>query len=222
MKQKIIAALKTAYAKLGLSDEAFDGVASLLEKTVAEESEIATAVGGDNVKNLLTTIQGQVDSWKNKFYDKDKELKTYKEAHPAKDDKKDDKADPDKKADEPEWVKEMREQNRQLLARLDARDKAEKDSENLSAVRSGLEKAGLTNKGILNATLKGFALGENETVEAAIERLKVDYNTNFLDVFGEGPVPPTGAGAFGDDPKKAAEAKNAMLRAAGLLPQETK
>ena len=57
MKQKIIAALKTAYAKLGLSDEAFDGVASLLEKTVAEESEIATAVGGDNVKNLLTTIQ---------------------------------------------------------------------------------------------------------------------------------------------------------------------
>lgn len=43
MKEKILAALKTNYAKLGFSQKALDGVAAFLEKTVNDDSQIETA-----------------------------------------------------------------------------------------------------------------------------------------------------------------------------------
>lgn len=215
MKERIIAALKTAYAKLGLSDEAFDGVAALLEKTVTEESEIATAVSGDNVKTLLTTIQGQVDSWKNKFYDKDKELKTYKEKHPEtnptpKDPPKD---------DEPEYIKKLREQNEQILARFKADDDAKKYAASLAKVEAGLKEKGCTNPGILKGVLKGFALKDNETEEQAITRLTEEYNQSVKDTFGDGPVPRFGGMQNKQDPKDAVQKKNDYLIQEGLLPK---
>ena len=41
MKTKILNALRTEYANLGLGDKAFDGVASFLEKTITEEASAA-------------------------------------------------------------------------------------------------------------------------------------------------------------------------------------
>ena len=217
MKEKIIAGLKTAYAKLGLSDEAFDGVASLLEKTVKEESEIATAVGGDDVKKLLTTIQGNIDSWKNKFYDTRKDLDKYKEKHPETD--PDPKPNP-KQDEEPEWARKLRESNERIEARFRAEDDAKRLSQNLSAVEAGLKSAGCVNPGILKGVLKGFALGDKETVEEATERLRKEYNDSYKETFGEGPRPGVGDGNFGGDAKKAAEAMNKYLREEGLLPKE--
>ena len=218
MKQKIIAELKTAYAKLGLSDEAFDGVASLLEKTVTEESEIATAIGGDNVKNLLTTIQGNVDSWKNKFYDKDKELKTYKEKHPDTNPNPNPNPNPKPTEEEPEWAKKLRETNERIEARFKAEDDAKTNAANLSSVEAKLKAAGCVNPGILKSVLKGFTLKEGEDVDAAATRLQGEYNTTYKETFGEGPRPGVGSGNFGGDPKKAAEPMNEYLRQEGLLP----
>lgn len=59
MKQKILTGLKNKYAHLGLSKEALDGVASVLEKTVKSEDEIETAVSG--VEGLLKVIQSESD-----------------------------------------------------------------------------------------------------------------------------------------------------------------
>lgn len=217
MKEKIIAALKTAYAKLGLSNEAFDGVASLLEKTVTEEADIATAVGGDEVKALLKTIQGQVDSWKNKFHDKDKELNAYKESHPDTDSKKDDHNDAPQ--EEPEWAKKLREQNEALAARFQAQEDAKILAATRSSVETKLKAAGCTNPGILNTTLKGFALGKEETEDAAVERLKGEYNETARSIFGDGPVPGVGFQSFPDS-KSAVEHKNEFLKSQGLLPKE--
>lgn len=186
MKEKIIAELKTAYAKLGLSDEAFDGVASLLEKTVTEESEIATAVGGDDVKGLLKTIQGQVDSWKNKFHDKDKELKTYKESHP------DTKPDPkltQKEDEEPEAVKQLREKYEALAARLDAQDEEAKRKATIAFAKSSAKEAGCTNEKALGLTEKLFAFKKDESDEDAAERFKTEYNANVKEYFGDGVAP---------------------------------
>lgn len=61
MRNKIKEALKTKYVNLGLGEKAFDGVSAFLEKTIKDESEIATFIEGAEVKGLLTAIQGEGD-----------------------------------------------------------------------------------------------------------------------------------------------------------------
>lgn len=190
MKTKIIAALKTAYATLGLSDEAFDGVASLLEKTVTEESQIATAVGGDDVKNLLKTIQGQVDSWKNKYHDTNKALETYKKAHPETNVEK--KTEEENGGGGETEMSKLLKQMEALSARLDARDNADRNASVRKNVEEALKKAGCNNAGILEITLTNFALGDKESEEDAVKRLQAKYNTTAKSVFGDGPIPPIG------------------------------
>ncbi len=41
MKQKILEALKTRYAKMGFGQKAFDGVADYLSKTVRKEEDVS-------------------------------------------------------------------------------------------------------------------------------------------------------------------------------------
>lgn len=200
MKEKIIAALKTAYAKLGLSDEAFDGVASLLEKTVTEESQIVTAVSGDSVKALLKTIQGQVDSWKNKFYDSERALNAYKESHPDTGAGAGGSGGEGGQGEGDEDMKFLKKGFAQLLERLNQRDAEEKNKAMLASITAALKNGGCTNEGVLSLTLKGFALGEKETEEAAVARLKTEYNTSMKNIFGEGHIPAAGSGASsGDD-----------------------
>lgn len=59
MKEKILAALKTKYSNLGFGAKVLDGVASILEKSVTDESQIETAVGG--VEPLLKVFQSDAD-----------------------------------------------------------------------------------------------------------------------------------------------------------------
>ena len=195
MKEKILAALKTAYAKLGLSDKAFDGVASLLEKTVTDEAQIATAISGDEVKALLTAIQGQVDSLRNKLSDKEKELNDYKEAHPEKPPPTPPTPPTPPAEQEPEWAKSLRKSVETLTATQAARDKAEKAAADLASVKEKLkEKIGLVHDGLFDLTLAGFALGEKETIDEAVARLETAYNANVKKVFGDGPIPIQGTG----------------------------
>lgn len=59
MKEKILAALKTKYSNLGFGAKVLDGVASILEKSVTDESQIETAVGG--IEPLLKVFQSDAD-----------------------------------------------------------------------------------------------------------------------------------------------------------------
>lgn len=59
MKERILSALKTRYSHLGFSKEALDGVAAALAKSVADESQIETAVSG--VEDLLRVFQSDAD-----------------------------------------------------------------------------------------------------------------------------------------------------------------
>lgn len=59
MKEKITTALRTKFAQMGFGEKAFDGVADYLSKTVTEESQIETAIGG--VEGLLKAFQGDID-----------------------------------------------------------------------------------------------------------------------------------------------------------------
>ena len=222
MIQKIKNALKTEYAKMGLGDKAFDGVASFLVKTITKDDEIDGVIKSEDTKNLLKAFQGETDSLRNRAAQLEKDFNAYKQSHPEEQGKPGEQGKPNEQNDEPEWARKLREQNEALVERLNAQDMARKHEAVLASVKSRLEKEGCTNKGILNATLKGFSMGEKETEDAAVERLKADYQASFKDTFGDGPVPPIGGNVFGDDPKNAANAKNAFLREQGLLPTEKK
>ena len=216
MKENIKNALKTEYAKMGLGDKAFDGVASFLAKTITKEEEIDGVIKSEDTKNLLKAFQGESDSLRNRAAQLEKDFNAYKEAHPAKSDPD---PEPPKNEPEPEWAKKLREQNERILARQGADDAARALKENLSAVEGKLKSAGCTNPGILKGVLKGFALAKDETVDQATERLKGEYNASYKETFGEGPVPPVGSQTFGDA-KTAVEKKNEFLRSQGLLPNK--
>lgn len=82
MKSKIKEALQTEYKNLGLSEKSFDGVSTLLEKTVTQESEIATAIKGAEIKSLLTAIQGEGDRSRSEKSALQQQFEAYKLAHP--------------------------------------------------------------------------------------------------------------------------------------------
>ena len=205
MKQKLIAALKTAYAKLGLSDEAFDGVASLLKKTVTEESQIATVIDGDDVKGLLKTIQGQVDSWKNKYHDKDKELKTYKESHPDTTPKKEGQGEGDEKN------KAVLDELAALKARLDERDAKDRKAATLASVKALAKSSGCSDERVLKLTERMFALKDDESEEDAAKRFKDEYDANVKEFFGDG-IAPLHADDSGEPAKVSAEDRAAKAR----------
>lgn len=108
MKEQILAALRTKYKNLGLSEKAFESVALFLENTVTSEDQIETATSG--VEPILKGMQGEADKVRTESAKKYQELeKTIpkKEAGAAEP-----KKEEDKKEDVPEYVKI-------LLERLD-------------------------------------------------------------------------------------------------------
>ena len=80
MKEKILLALKTKYAALGLSDKVLDGVAESLSKTVTDEAGIETAV--DGVEPILKTFQSNFDQLRNENSGLQKKLDELKKVDP--------------------------------------------------------------------------------------------------------------------------------------------
>ena len=215
MKEKIASALKTKYQRFGLSNEAIDRIASAKEKTVTSEDAIEEGIADAETMGLIANeLMKMRDKEISNKTDLQRAFDTYKEKNPegGNDPKPDPKPDPGEK--EPEWAKKLRE-------RFEREDKEKADQVVRESVMARLKKEGCTNPGILKSTMKGFALQENETEDAAVERLKTDYNASYKEVFGEGAVPGLGGQAFGDT-KAAVSHKNDFLRQQGLLPQEKK
>ena len=218
MKEKITNALKTEYAKMGLGDKAFDGVASFLVKTITQDEEIDGVIKNEDTKNLLKAFQGESDSLRNRAAQLEKDFNAYKEKHP---DQSPAPSPSPTQDDEPEWAKKLREQQEVIAARFAKEDREKALKAARLTVESKLKAEGCTNAGILNLTLKGFSLDENETMDAAVTRLKDEYNASYKETFGDGPLPGVGTPAFGDT-KTAVSHKNDFLREQGLLPTQEK
>lgn len=110
MKVKLLAALKTKFNNLGFGDKAFDGVADYLSKTVTEDAQIETAIGG--VEPLLKSFQGDIDKVRNEKTELQKKYDELNKNNPT----------PPKPADPapevPEWAKV-------LQAKVEAYEKKE-------------------------------------------------------------------------------------------------
>lgn len=215
-KDSIANALKTRYQRFGLSNEAIDRIASAREKTVTGEEEVESAVADAETMVLIANeLMKMRDKEISNKTDLQRAFDAYKEKNPAQkpDGGEPEPAKPDPMP-EPEWAKALRE-------RFEREDKEKADMVVRESVAARLKKEGCTNAGILKSTMKGFALGKDETEDDAVARLKTEYNDSYKEVFGDGAVPGLGGSAFADA-KTATSHKNDFLRQQGLLPPKDK
>ncbi|MBA4852071.1 hypothetical protein [Emticicia sp. BO119] len=119
LKAKIIQALKAKHKNKGFGEKAFDAVATFLDATVTEETEIDTAIEG--VEGLLTGFQGDADARINTAIAKAKTEKDKEEKGKGGDDTEKVKTPPNE--DVPEWAKGMIELNKTLLSKVEALEK---------------------------------------------------------------------------------------------------
>lgn len=190
MKQKIVNALKTEYANLGLSDKALNGVASFLEKTITDESGIAAAIKEASVADLLKIYQSEIDSERGKASKAVKDFEDYKKAHPSG------SPEPPKPHEQNDEVltllKQIQDDNKSLKARLDAKEKEVSDANVINAVKAALRNSRRTNEKVIDLTLKGVAVGEGDTVESLTEKYQGEYDSLYKDLYGDGVMPNMG------------------------------
>ena len=210
MKEKIANALKTEYANLGLNTEVFNGVASMLEKTITDESTIKASITEPYVADLLKSIQSTQDRLRGEKSTVLKDFEAYKKLHPEvgkEETHTDDPAIETLKA-------EMAEMKTQLL---EARE-SERKAKLLEAVRKQMRDGGSTNDYILKQVTRDVAIGADDTAETLAERLKPLYDAQYKEAFGHGAVPPKGDPHSEGYKPGAYDSKNEMLRREGLLP----
>lgn len=216
-KDNIASALKTKYQRFGLSNEAIDRIASAREKTVNGEDEIEAAVADAETMGLIANeLMKMRDKEISNKTDLQRAFDAYKEKNPATKPNGDPDPEPSKPAEvpEPEWAKALRE-------RFEREDKEKADKVIRDVITARLKMEGCTNTGILKSTMRGFTLGQDETEDSAVARLKAEYNDSYKEVFGDGAVPGLGGQPFADA-KSATDHKNDFLRQQGLLPQKDK
>lgn len=214
MKTKIMNALKTEYAKMGLGDKAFDGVASFLVKTITNEEDIDGVIKSEDTKNLLKAFQGESDSLRNRAAQLQKDLDAYKESHP--DPKKDPDPDPDPKKTPDDGNKAVLDAIAAITKRLDDRDKKERNAATIASVKASAKAAGCTDEKVLKLTEKLFVLKDDESDEDASKRFEDEYNANAKEYFGGSVAPYRGAGiteqAKVSDADRAAKAREDAKR----------
>lgn len=190
MKTKITAALKTRYANLGLSDKAFDGVASLLAKTVANEEEIDAAVAGSEVEALMKSIQGSVDAERTKAANAAKSLEDYKRLHPE-----------EGGGESPELKKLQEDFAAQksafetLKAEYDGQVKQARYDVLRDSVRGKAGELKVSNVPIWNDVVAGVEVNDETTSETLLASVKSAYETKLKAYIGEGAAPYRGEGS---------------------------
>lgn len=185
MKTKIANALKTKYANLGLSEKALNGVASILEKTVTEESGIESAIAEASVADLLKVFQGELDRERGAKTVAERALADYKKEHEGG-------VNHGLDDETKNQLATLMQEHKALKEQLAASEKANRDKEVISKVHELMKASGCTNDFIRNMTLKGIVVKDDDTAENIAESYKEAYNTNFKEAYGEGMVPPRG------------------------------
>lgn len=159
MKQKIIEALRTEYASLGLSDKTIGRLADYVQGQVEKEEDIATAVKSDAVKLIAKSIQGEIDGIQKAKKKAEDDLADYKAKHPEKDPDPD--PDPDPK---PDFAKAIADAVAAAVAPLTAKIES---LENVNSTKAALE--GARTKFFEGDYAKKYKDEANDAWERAVE-----------------------------------------------------
>lgn len=204
MYEKILAALRTKYANLGLSNEVLEGVAKQLAGFVKEETEIDGVVSG--AEATLKTIQSFGDKRATSEAERVK-----KELEGKKDPAKKEEKTPD---DVPAWAKSIIDSNNELKSKLDGFS-AERTSQTLSEKLNSI----LTEKKIPEAFSKVATFGRTFKDEAEVTALADSISSQF-EAFKQDSAN-TGF-SFTEPPAKGEEQKNDSNDIANLISSGTK
>lgn len=182
MKEKLLTALKTEYAKSGLSEKAFDGVAAVLAKTVANEEEVEGVVKSDETRSLIRAFQADTDRVRQEKAQISSEFERYKTEHPES-----------KAAEEQPVSDDGRDE---LLKRIEALENDRKEREaaasrerRMAGIRASLKSGGSDNDNILDLVLDKAAFKDDESDNSVVERLKSAYDATYAKFYGDGAVP---------------------------------
>lgn len=159
MKQKIIEALRTEYASLGLSDKTIGRLADYVQGQVEKEEDIATAVKSDAVKLIAKSIQGEIDGIQKAKKKAEDDLADYKAKHPEKDPDPD--PDPDPK---PDFAKAIADAVAAAVAPLTAKIES---LENVNSTKAALD--GARTKFFEGDYAKKYKDEANDAWERAVE-----------------------------------------------------
>lgn len=191
MKTKILAALKTKYSNLGLSDKAFDGVAALLVKTVTKDEEIDTAVAGSEVEVLLKSIQSSVDAERTKAAQAAKDLEDYKKAHPEQGGSGDNPEVKQLKAD----LEKQKSELDTLKADYENQIKQGKYNALRDQVKGKANELNVSNVPIWNDVVASAEIKDDSTVDTILESVKTAYEAKLKAYIGDGAAPYRGDGS---------------------------
>lgn len=182
MKTKLLTALKTEYAKSGLSDKAFDGVASVLVKTVTKEDEIDGVVKSDETKALIKAYQTDTDKVRTEKANLQAEFDKYKREHPET-------TPPKEPEEEDEETKKLKERIEALEnENKEAKQKAAR-TEKLASIRAKMKEQGSDNDNILDLVLEKAEFKDEDSIDDIATNLKAAYDAKFTQFYGDGPVP---------------------------------
>lgn len=191
MKTRILAALKTKYSNLGLSDKAFDGVAALLVKTVTKDEEIETAVAGSEVEVLLKSIQSSVDAERTKAAQAAKDLEDYKKAHPEQGGGGDNPEVQQLKAD----LEKQKSELDTLKADYENQIKQGKYNALRDQVKGKANELNVSNVPIWNDVVASAEIKDDSTVDTILESVKTAYEAKLKAYIGDGAAPYRGDGS---------------------------
>ena len=139
MKDKILLAIKTKYANLGLSAKTLEGFANILVATVSEEEQIETAVNG--LESFAKLAQSEADRVR-------QEAKAPKQPETPKPDAQPEtpKMETPPNNDTPEWAKNLTETLESLRNKVDSLETEKALSSRRSVLEQRIEKANPTLK----------------------------------------------------------------------------
>lgn len=189
MKTKILNALKTKYSNLGFNAKALDGVASVLEKTITEESQIDDAVA--NVEGLLKVFQAENDRQRTEY----STLKSQLDDLQKKQSQQGNGGGSanNEPNDEPAWFKAYKQQQEERFNAIKA------ESDTLKAEKAKADRATLITTianelGITEVRQKEGFLISDDMDEAGIRGYLGQVRQNQLDIEGKGKFPLAGTG----------------------------
>lgn len=219
MKTKILQALKTKYSSKGLSEKALDGVASILEKTVTDESQIEAAISEAPIVNLINVYQSEADSLRNQKASAEKALADYKAAHPEQKGQNDGNKPDDASA---KALAELQAQIAELKKDRDAEVAKARREQIIAGVRKNLKDGNRNVDALLDIVLSNPVIAEGDTEATIAERVGKDYDSYYAKLYGHGAVPPFG-NAFGQQGNSAKPDFSGVvkrLQEEGRLPQK--
>lgn len=198
MKQKILDALKTKYSNKGFSKEALNGVASYLEKTVTDESQIDNVV--DGVEPLLSVFQSDADKLRNEnttLKAERDELKRKAGASPANGGEQGKNNATDNTEQEPAWFTAYKQEQEERFNSL------KQESDTLKAEKAKTERAALISETakkyrIPEKFVKRFSPSEDEDLDEFFKGVKQDFIDEGFE-FSEPPVQGSGVSSNGND-----------------------